>query len=106
MTSASTNAMIWFCVHADVIRPTARNTAPIRNSPAYPPTIGPQSGSPTTATMIGNASVRSSVTSRNPSAAKYLPRITPESRTGIVTSSSSVPERRSSDSRRIETAGR
>ena len=67
--------------------------------------VGPRSSGPIARTVIANTSVSASAVQSSAIAARNLPTTTSQSRTGMVMSSSSVPDAFSSASRRIVIAG-
>jgi hypothetical protein len=99
------NAVIWLRVMAEAHTPIATNAAAASIVPAYWATATPTSGSPPAASASQAAAVAPIATARNPRTPMNLPSRYSTSPIGCASTSSIVPDARSSAIERIVTAG-
>ncbi len=99
------NAVIWLGVTLEAHNPTAVNAATSSTAPTYCATITPACRSAPSDSPSGIVRVSVRAMQLNSSAPRYLPTTSSNSVMGCASTTSSVPERTSSDSVRIVTAG-
>jgi hypothetical protein len=98
-------ATAWLAVAADTARPTASRAALTSASPSIPVQIGPRSGFPCSVRRNRKSPLPATIPQRTRRRARNFPATTPPGPTGAVSSSSSVPRRRSSATEPMERMG-